>query len=54
LQHRTRKLDGFEVVELPFLQQDAEVTQDRRLTTGDDGGLLELLDYLGSSQDALK
>ena len=54
LQYRTRELDGFEVVELPFLQEDAEITQDRRLTAGNDGGLFELLNYLSSSQDPLK
>jgi hypothetical protein len=54
LQHRTRKFNGFEVVELPFLQEDTEVAQDRRLTTGNDGGLFELFDYLGSSQNSLK
>ena len=53
LQDGARQFDGFEVVELPLLEQDAEVLQDRRQPSWRCRRCLEGLDDLRGTQDAL-
>jgi broad specificity phosphatase PhoE len=53
LQDWARELHRLEMIEFPFLQEDAEILENRRKTSGRSRRLLERLDDLRGAQDTL-
>jgi hypothetical protein len=54
LQHRSAQLEGFELVKLALVEQNAKVLEEGRGLTWLGRYLLELADRLRGSEDALR